>query len=78
MQLHHNKMVWFNERFKHLVETYKCIMQRIYPKSYGRVEGITCTTYIINRTSFSPINLKSLDELMFGKNPNVKYFRVFG
>jgi hypothetical protein len=55
-----------------------CFMQRTYPKPYGRRAGMTCATYVINRVPLSPINMKSLYELMFEEKPSVKHFKVFG
>ncbi|CAL9159627.1 unnamed protein product [Musa hybrid cultivar] len=64
-------------KIRHLVETCKCWL---HAKNLCKVlwaESMTCATYIINRTSVSPINLKSPYELMLGEKPNVKYFIIF-
>jgi len=39
---------------------------------------MSCASYVINRVPLSPINMKSPYELLWGKKPNVKHFKIFG
>lgn len=37
-----------------------------------------CASYVINKMPLSPINMKSLHELMLGEKHSVKHLKVFG
>ncbi|KAL0431178.1 UNVERIFIED_CONTAM: hypothetical protein Sradi_0743800 [Sesamum radiatum] len=37
-----------------------------------------CATYVINRMTLSPINMRTPYAMIFGEKPNMKYSKIFG
>ena len=71
-------MVLWKEKYRTLQEMSRTLLDESKLPKYFWAEAINTSCYIQNRILIRPFEKKTCFEMLYGKKPNISYFKVFG